>query len=66
MENIVEDHSDCFRCPVRGTEASYALYGTVTMLVTLFIYDDRMTYEQLLAQLNNQIQFIFEGKLKEV
>lgn len=66
VETMIEEHSDCFQFPISSSEASYALYGAITMLVTQFIYDERMTYEQLLVLLSNQIQFIFKGKLKEV
>ena len=65
VEIIIEEHSDCFRVPVDSKEASIALYGAAMTLVMLYIYDDQMTYDQFLIQLENQIKFIFLGKLLE-
>ncbi|WP_433747426.1 TetR/AcrR family transcriptional regulator [Falsibacillus pallidus] len=62
---IIDEHSDCFRIQVDSKEASNALYGAVMMLVMLFIYDEAMTYDQMLIQLETQIAFIFSGKLVE-
>ncbi|MDM5197238.1 TetR/AcrR family transcriptional regulator [Fictibacillus enclensis] len=65
VETIIEAHSDCFRVSVNRKEASTAIYGAAMTLVMLYIYDDQMTYDQFLIQLENQIKFIFLGKLLE-
>lgn len=65
VETIIVEHSDCFRVPVDSKEASIALYGSAMTLVMLYIYDDQMSYDQFLIQLDNQIKFIFLGKLLE-
>ncbi|HSU80016.1 MAG TPA: TetR/AcrR family transcriptional regulator [Candidatus Angelobacter sp.] len=65
VEIILKEHSFCFRIPVDCKMASQSLYGAMTMLTMLFIYDDDMTYDQLLSQIEHHIQFIFLGKLKE-
>ncbi|WHY72847.1 TetR/AcrR family transcriptional regulator [Fictibacillus enclensis] len=65
VETIIVAHSDCFRVSVDRKEASTAIYGAAMTLVMLYIYDDQMTYDQFLIQLENQIEFIFLGKLLE-
>ncbi|WEG13344.1 TetR/AcrR family transcriptional regulator [Pullulanibacillus sp. KACC 23026] len=65
VETIIKEHSFCFRIPVDSKMASQSLYGSMIMLALFFIYDDDMTYEQLLSQIEHHIQFIFLGKLNE-
>ncbi|WP_404451491.1 TetR/AcrR family transcriptional regulator [Virgibacillus necropolis] len=64
IKQIIEKHSDCFLVPTNPEEAANAIYGVAMLQSMLFIYDEKMTYEQFLDQLTRQIQFLFSGKIK--
>ncbi|WP_099157668.1 TetR/AcrR family transcriptional regulator [Virgibacillus ndiopensis] len=65
VKQIIEENANCFLIPVNSEEATNTVYGVVMMQTFIYIYDDSMTKEQFLQQLNQQIRFIFAGKLKD-
>lgn len=63
LKITIDNYTDCFKVPVDSNQATQAIYSTVMMQAMLFIYDEKMTYEQLIRQINQQVEFIFIGKL---
>lgn len=66
MRAFIESHSKCFSEPIHAADAAMAIYSSAMTQTLLFIYNDGMTYEQLLYQLDQQIRFIFSGKMKKM
>ncbi|WP_170287679.1 TetR/AcrR family transcriptional regulator [Aquibacillus halophilus] len=65
VKGTIEKHEDSFKTQFDSTQGTRAIYNILMMQFMIFIYDDQMTYHQLLTLIKQQITFLFVGKLKE-
>lgn len=63
FKELIESHSEQFLIPVNSEEAAFAIYSASITDTVFYIYNDKMTYEEFLKQLENHIKFLFAGKL---
>jgi AcrR family transcriptional regulator len=43
--------------------AVYSIYGCVSLQFTLYVYDEKMTYESMFSNIKKQVSFILNGNL---
>ncbi|GGM38147.1 TetR family transcriptional regulator [Paraliobacillus quinghaiensis] len=62
LKVIIEDHKNDTHVPIDSVQATEVIYNIVMMESMLFIYQDEMSYQQLVDRIEQQIAFIFNGK----
>ncbi|WP_167751472.1 TetR/AcrR family transcriptional regulator [Lentibacillus salicampi] len=65
FEQLIKKHQDMFKLSVDAKQGAFAIYSVMVTQTMLYVYDQDMTYDQLLVNTKKQIQFLFDGKLKE-
>ncbi|GGK05986.1 hypothetical protein GCM10007063_30510 [Lentibacillus kapialis] len=65
FEQLIEKHQNTFTLTVDAKQGAFAIYSVIAAQTILYVYDQDMTYDQLLANINKQIHFMFDGKIRE-
>lgn len=63
FEQLIERYSDGFSVSVDAKQSAFAVYSIMATQTILYIFDNGMTFDQLLANIKEQVNFIFDGKL---
>lgn len=64
IEQLIERYTDRFVISVDAQQAAFAVYSVMATQTILYIFDKRITFDQLLTNIKEQVDFIFDGKLR--